>query len=92
MTGVDNGLPVSVEHRRIVLWNFYVPNGAMIVALAAVSAAALAQVGRNVADPVVQALAYITGGGAGLVAFSWTFGTAIGVTYMVPILKSSTRN
>ena len=86
-TGVDRGVPISVEHRWMVLWSFYVPNASFGVALTAAGAIGLAQIGMNVADPTVRVFAYLCAGGSGLSSLMWILGTASGVHYAASILR-----
>lgn len=91
-TGVDKVVPISIEHRWMVLWSFYVPNAAFGVALTAAGAFGLAQVGINVTDPAVRAFAYLCAGGSGLSSLMWILGTASGVHYAASILRERKRS
>jgi hypothetical protein len=92
VTGVHKGLPLSTEYRWMMLWNFYTPTLLTGAALAAGGAFALAQVGKNVADPTVRTLAFVCAGGASLSSLLWVLGGINGVLYIASVLRKATRN
>jgi hypothetical protein len=89
--GVYNGVPLSTEHRKMMLWNYYLPTGNSGVITSVFLGIVLAQIGKNVAEPTVQLFAYGAAGVLGLNAFLWLAGTISGVIYFTSVLRKTTR-
>jgi hypothetical protein len=88
-TGVENALPLSVEHRWMLLWNFYVSTVLTGAAFAAAMALALAQVPGNVADPRVRTLAYVVTLVWSIASVLWVLGGINGFVYMAHVLRKA---
>jgi hypothetical protein len=89
--GVYQGLPLSIEHRWLILWNFYVSTMLTGASLAGAAALAFVQVGKHVADPALRNLAYLLAGGWSLISLLWLLGGINGVIYMVSVLRKTKR-
>ncbi len=88
-TGVQDGLPLSLEHRWMILWNYYLATMLTGAAFGAGTAMALAQVARHVADPKIRTLAHVVMIGWILSSLLWVLGGINGVLYLSSALKKA---
>ena len=71
LTGLSDGVPVSLGHRRLVLYRVYFQYLGSIVAVSILLTLALIRIAENVGDPDIQGLAYISAIFAGFPAITW---------------------
>ena len=91
-TGVEKGVAITPAYRWTVLWSFYVPVLLYGFFLATVGAFGFLQIGMNVADPKLSALAYLCAGGAGLSSIFWALGGLNGVIYTSSTLRKAEKD
>ena len=90
-TGVEEGVPVTVEYRWMVLWTFYLPTAMFAIALLTILALAAIQIGMNVADLKIRTLAYLCAAGAGTSTIMWSIGLANGLILHIPTLRKASK-
>jgi choline-glycine betaine transporter len=90
-TGLAEGVPVSVEYQRRVLWIWYLPIGMYTISLLAIGGLAMIQVGLNVADLRVRNLAYLCAAGAGMSFLMWVSGSVGGVILYTRALRQASE-
>ena len=71
LTGLSDGVPVSLEQRRLILYRMYFQYLGSIIAFSFVLTLALIRIAENVADPKIQGLAYVTAFLAGFPGLNW---------------------
>ena len=89
VTGVEHTLSLSVEHRWMLLWNFYVSSVLTGAAFAAALALALAHVARNAPDPGIRMLAYVVTLIWSIASVLWLLAGINGFVYMASILRKA---
>lgn len=89
VTGIENALPLSVEHRWMLLWNFYVASVLTGAAFAASLALALAQVAAHVSDPGIRMVAYVVTLVWGIASVLWILAGINGFVYMASVLRKA---
>jgi hypothetical protein len=60
LTGLSDGVPISLEQRRLMLYRVYFQYLGSIVGISLVLTLALVRIAENVGDPDIQGLAYVT--------------------------------
>lgn len=86
-TGLLDGLPVSIEFRRRLVWSWSFPVNMCAIILNSFGTLLLIQLGMNVDDPKLQNLAYLYASVTGLTAIGWAMGTATTMIYQLALLR-----
>ena len=93
LTGLSDGVPVSLELRRVMLYRVYLQYLGGVIATSVVLALASVRIAENVHDPDIKTLAYISAFFAGFVACSWAIlGTWTGVDCARAIREASRQS
>lgn len=92
VTGVEDGVPVSIEYLWALFWNNYLPAAMYALFLAAFGCAASIYLGNQVDDAKLRMLAFLLASGAGLSAAFWALGIVNGSIFVVSTLKKASRN
>jgi len=87
LTGVVDGIPASLKHRQLMLYNMYFQYLGGIIALSIIIALGFVQMADNVSDPGIKNLAYAAAVLAGFPGFNWLIlGTSAGF-YSARVLR-----
>ena len=89
LTGLSDGVPVSLELRRVMLYRVYFQYLGGVIAISVILALALVRIAENVQDPDIKTLAYVTAVSAGFPALTWAIlGTWTGIDCARAIRKA----
>lgn len=91
ITGVQRGLPISSKHRRMIIWNQWLPVAGTAGLVNLFIAIAMVQIGKHAGDADIALLAYLAAsfGGFGFALF--VFGTVSGYIYFISVLRETSR-
>jgi hypothetical protein len=91
LTGSFDGVRITLQHRRMLLYTFHISTVGTAAGLALVVAVGLVQIGKNVDDEELRLFAYICAGAAGASSLLWSLGSIPGIAYMASVLKAERR-
>ena len=89
LTGVVDGIPASLKHRQLMLYNMYFQYLGGIIALSIIIALGFVQMADNVSDPGIKNLAYAAAAIAAFPAGTWAVVGTTGGLYCARVLREA---
>ena len=91
-TGLVDGVPVSIEYRRRLIWYWYFGVSLGVLIAFPVVMLVLVQIGMRVDDPKLQNLMYLFASLAGVGAVGWALGVVSQMSYHLKLLRKEEGN
>ena len=91
LTGVYNGVSLSTEHREMVVWTYYWSTMIAAMLTQVLLAVDFVLIGKNVAEPAVQLLAYVSAGVFCAGTLLWLAATIFGLIQFTSVLRKTRK-
>jgi hypothetical protein len=91
-TGVLQGIPISTNYRRILLYQIWVGYGLGAVVCGIFAAIVNIRIAALVDDVDLQTVAYVAAVAGGLAAFSWVANGVLSLTHYRSVIRQAERS